>query len=43
MPIISVKDKKIIDEGATQKQKKTKKKTRRGRSYSERERDERLC
>ena len=26
MPIISVKDKKIIDEGATQKQKKTKKK-----------------
>ena len=25
MPIISVKDKKIIDEGATQKQKKTKK------------------
>ena len=26
MPIISVKDKKIIDEGATQKQKKKKKK-----------------
>ena len=33
MPIISVNDKKIIDEGQTQKQ--NKKRTRRGRSYSE--------
>ena len=33
MLIISVKDKKIIDEGETQKQ--NKKRTRRGRRYSE--------
>ena len=33
MLIISVKDKKIIDEGETQKQ--NKKRTRRGRNYSE--------